>query len=250
MIGGKGRQMGLGPFPDVTLAGAREAAQQARAAVRNGFDPIEARRKAKAEARATVCALTLRQVADKYIAAHEAAWRNEKHRWQWGQTLDLACKTIGQVPVGSIATGDVMCVLEPIWRSKPETASRLRGRIESVLDYATAHGWRKGENPARWRGHLAKLLPAPSKLAEAEHKCRKNACRLVVNSPPNDLAEGRFNARVAFGLPSRTRVHDTIPRGGTDAQGSCLEVQLAGGMCGHQLIQQSLWREDAYTPLL
>jgi integrase len=113
--------------------------------------------------------MTFRQVADRYLTAHEAGWRNEKHKWQWGQTLDLACKTIGQLKVSAIATGDVMRVLEPIWRVKTETASRLRGRIESVLDFANAHGWRTGDNPARWRGHLAKLLPPPSKLAKTRH---------------------------------------------------------------------------------
>ena len=114
-------------------------------------------------------ALTFQQVANKYVAAHEAGWRNEKHRGQWRQTLALASETIGNLGVGAIQTGDVMRVLEPIWREKPETASRLRGRIESVIDYATAHGWRTGENPARWRGHLAKLLPAPRKLARVKH---------------------------------------------------------------------------------
>ena len=109
------------------------------------------------------------KVADLYIAAHEAGWRNEKHRYQWRATLDLAHAVFGDRPVASIATGDVMRVLEPVWSEKPETASRLRGRIESVLDYATARGWRLGDNPARWRGHLASLLPAPSKVAKVEH---------------------------------------------------------------------------------
>lgn len=166
---GKPRQMGLGPFPDVSLAEAREMARECRAQVRRGLDPIEERRRAKEAARDTSRLLTFRQVADRYLAAHEASWRNEKHRYQWRQTLDVACQEIGRVPVATIATGDVMRVLEPIWREKPETASRLRGRIESVIDYATAHGWRQGDNPARWRGHLAKLLPAPTKVAKVEH---------------------------------------------------------------------------------
>jgi integrase len=167
--GGKQRQMGLGPFPDVSLADAREAANRCRAAVRQNQDPIEDRRKSKAAARAAMQGITFRQVADRYIAAHEAGWRNEKHRYQWRQTLDLACERIGQISVAAIATGDVMRVLEPIWRGKTETALRLRGRIESTLDYATARGWRTGENPARWRGHLAKLLPPPSRIAKVEH---------------------------------------------------------------------------------
>ena len=168
-IAGKARQMGLGAFPDISLADAREAAQQARASVRQGVDPIEQRRAARSQKKAAAGALTFQQVANKYVAAHEAGWRNEKHRGQWRQTLALASETIGNLGVGAIETGDVMRVLEPIWREKPETASRLRGRIESVIDYATAHGWRTGENPARWRGHLAKLLPAPRKLARVKH---------------------------------------------------------------------------------
>ncbi len=167
------RQMGLGPFPDVSLAEAREAARLARAAVRRGVDPIDerhaAREKAKAAARDSSRALTFRAVADRYLAVHEDSWRNEKHRWQWRQTLEVACEEIGKIPVAAIATGDVMRVLEPIWREKTETAARLRGRIESVLDFAGARGWRDGENPARWRGHLAKLLPAPGKVAKVEH---------------------------------------------------------------------------------
>jgi integrase len=167
---GKQRQMGLGPFPDVSLAAARDAAYQCRTALRQGQDPIEDRRKAKAAAlTATSRAVTFRQVADRYLAAHEAAWRNEKHRYQWRATLDLACEQIGRMPVTAIATGDVMRVLEPIWQEKPETASRLRGRVESVLDYASAHGWRGGDNPARWRGHLAKLLPPTNRVARVEH---------------------------------------------------------------------------------
>jgi integrase len=166
---GRQRQMGLGPFPDVSLAEAREAARECRSAVRKGVDPIEDRRTVKAAARHTAQALTFRQVADRYLAAHEAAWRNAKHRYQWRQTLNLACEQIGNMEVAEIATGDVMRVLEPIWRDTTETASRLRGRIEAVLDYAGAHGWRTGENPARWRGHLAKLLPQPSKIARVQH---------------------------------------------------------------------------------
>jgi integrase len=166
---GKQRQMGLGPFPDVSLAEARAAAQRCRAAVRQGQDPIDERRKTQDATRNTSKAMTFRQVADRYLAAHEAAWRNEKHRYQWRATLDLACGQIGSMPIAVVATGDVMRVLEPIWRQKPETASRLRGRIESVLDYAAARSWRAGENPARWRGHLAKLLPPPSKITSVQH---------------------------------------------------------------------------------
>ena len=114
--------------------------------------------------------LTFAQVADAYIAAHEPSWRNAKHRQQWRNTLDTyAAPILGKLPVAQVDVGAVMRVLEPMWREKTETASRLRGRIESVLDYATARGWRTGENPARWRGHLDNLLPARSKVAKVEH---------------------------------------------------------------------------------
>jgi integrase len=161
--------MGLGPYPDVSLAEAREAAHRYRAAVRPYQDPIEDRRKIKAVARAALQTMTFRQVADRYIAAHEAGWRNEKHRYQWRQTLGLACEQIGQTSVAAIDTGDVMRVLEAIWLTRTETALRLRGRIESVLDYAKARGWRTGDNPARWRGHLAQLLPPPRRIAKVVH---------------------------------------------------------------------------------
>lgn len=109
-------------------------------------------------------------MAAAYIAAHEASWRNAKHRQQWGNTLaDYAFPVLGKLGVGMIGTADVTRVLEPIWRDKPETAARVRGRIEAVLDYAAAREWRTGENPARWRGHLANILPARAKLARVEH---------------------------------------------------------------------------------
>ena len=169
------REMGLGSFADVTLAEAREKAADLHRKVKAGIDPL-AEREARAFAekvashQATVRATTFADVADRYITAHEAGWRNPKHRQQWRNTLDTyAMPILGPLPVSDVDTGTVMRVLEPIWREKTETASRLRGRIESVLDYATAREWRAGANPARWRGHLDKLLPAPSKIAKVEH---------------------------------------------------------------------------------
>ena len=109
-------------------------------------------------------------MAELYVADHEAAWRNAKHRAQWRSTIaTYAFPAFGDQPVAAVDTGDVMKALGPIWRAKPETAGRLRGRIEAVLDYATAREWRRGENPARWRGHLSKLLPARGKIARVQH---------------------------------------------------------------------------------
>ena len=167
---GRARLMGLGPLPDVSLAEARELATVARKLVRQGVDPIERRRAARAEAAAKAGLNTFREVAEAYIAAHEPGWRNAKHRQQWRNTLETyAYPVIGSLGVAAVDTGAVMRVLEPIWREAPETASRLRGRIEAVLDYASARGWRSGDNPARWRGHLANLLPARGKIARVVH---------------------------------------------------------------------------------
>lgn len=168
MPGQKAREMSLGNEVDVTLAEAREKARDARRDIDAGRDPIEARNEAKREAAGS--GMTFGEVAALYIASHEDAWRNGKHRAQWHSTLKTyAGPEIGKLPVGKVAVSHIMNVLEPMWRAKPETASRLRGRIEAVLDYATARGWRKGENPARWKGHLANLLPNRSKIAAVEH---------------------------------------------------------------------------------
>jgi integrase len=170
MLGKKARQMGLGPLDDVTLADARDAAQAARKLLRDRVDPIEHRDAARAAKAATVKAFTFKEVAEKYVAAHQASWRNAKHRWQWGASLEKhAYPKIGESPIDRITTGDVMEVLEPIWQTMPETASRVRGRIESVLDYAKAREWRGGENPARWRGHVANMLPKRNKARSVQH---------------------------------------------------------------------------------
>lgn len=171
MIGSKRRDMGLGGYPDVTLAGAREAARAARDKVRQGIDPIEEARAARSIFKAAqAAALTFEQCATKYILAHETGWKNAKHAQQWRNTLaQHAYPVMGSLLVRDVLLSHVLAVLEPIWLTTTETASRLRGRIELVLDWATARNYREGPNPARWRGHLDKLLPAPGKVAKAEH---------------------------------------------------------------------------------
>jgi len=167
---GKADVMGLGSIDLVTLAQARELAEAARKLARTGVNPREARDRAKAEATAASTLNTFREVADAYMAAHAGTWRNAKHAAQWSSTLaTYAHPVMGDIGVARIGTAEVTRALEPIWRVKPETASRVRGRIESVLDYATALGWRTGDNPARWRGHLDQLLPSRAKLAKVEH---------------------------------------------------------------------------------
>ncbi len=167
---GKAREMGLGAFRDVSLAEAREAATACRKALLAGLDPIEERALRRAEAKSKAQGTTFRAVAEKYIESHGAGWRNPKHRAQWLATLaTFANPVFGDKPVAAVNTALVLEVLKPIWTATPETASRLRGRIEAILGYASAQGWRGGENPARWRGHLVNLLPATRKIAKVRH---------------------------------------------------------------------------------
>lgn len=168
---GKARQMGLGSFNAVTLAEAREAALKARRALLAGTDPINAKENELTEARlSTARAMTFRQCAEAYIAAHKNSWRNPVHARQWPNSLrDYVYPLIGDLPVSDVDTALIMKILEPIWQEKPETASRVRMRVETVLSWATARGYRTGDNPARWRGHLDQLLPARKKMARVKH---------------------------------------------------------------------------------
>lgn len=165
--GQRRREMGLGAYPDVTLKAARDKAAECRAMRGSGKDPLEEKRAALAAERGTV---TFREAAELYIAAHAPGWRNAKHKAQWPNTLKAyAYPVFGDLSVKAVDTPLILKVLEPIWTTKTETAKRLRGRIESVLDWATVRKYRSGENPARWRGHLAKLLAKPTKVAKVKH---------------------------------------------------------------------------------
>ncbi len=171
MMGGKRRDHGLGGFPDVTLAMARQKARERRADIEQGQDPIAARRQALSSARAErVSQKTFQEAAEAYIKAHGDSWKNAKHRDQWASTLQTyAYPSMGRLLVRDVGQEHVLQALEPIWKTKTETAKRLRGRIEVVLDWARVRGYRDGENPARWRGHLDKLLPAPTKIQKVKH---------------------------------------------------------------------------------
>jgi hypothetical protein len=162
MLNRRPRWMGLGPLALYGLQEARAKALDARRKRHEGIDPIEARRAERARQRLDAAkAITFKQCAEAYLAAHRAGWRNKKHAAQWSATLSAyAYPVIGTLSVQTIDTGLVLKVLEPIWATKPETAGRLRGRLENILDFAKVRGDRDGENPARWRGHLDKLLPA------------------------------------------------------------------------------------------
>ena len=168
---GKDTWLGLGPFPDVMLSEARDLATAERKKKRQGIDPLtdrQARRRAARSAHDNM--LTFAECADQYVDSQAPGWSNPKHVAQWRSTLtNLAGPVIGHLPVDQVDTPLVLRCLEPIWTTKTETASRLRGRIESVLDWSTVRGYRKGENPARWRGHLDKLLPRPTKVATIKH---------------------------------------------------------------------------------
>lgn len=167
-IAGKLRGMGLGKYPAVPLSAAREQAAENYILVKRGIDPIEQRRQQAAPAVKHI--VTFAEAAQRYIAAHEKSWRNPKHRQQWANTLaEYAGPVIGAKDVAEVSTDDVLRILEPIWAEKAETAGRVRGRIENVLDWAKVRELRAGENPARWRGHLAHLLPARNKTKTVRH---------------------------------------------------------------------------------
>lgn len=160
------REMGLGGAGDVSLAEARQAAAACRAQLRAGIDPLAAKREATASARLEAAkALTFEDAADEFIKLNRSGWKNEKHAGQWTATLETyAYPVFGKLAVNAVDTGLVLKVIEKLWTEKTETASRVRGRIEKVLDWATVRGYRTGENPARWKGHLDQVLPAPGKV--------------------------------------------------------------------------------------
>ena len=178
-IEGKRRDMGLGPFPDVTLARAREKAAMHRAQSREGADPIAAKRaERQAQRLAEAKGRTFREVAAEYIARNEAGWRNAKHRQQWRNTLNTyVYPVIGDLPVAAVDAGLVVQVLDPIWAEKPETASRVRGRIEAVLDAATVRGYRAGAEPGAVEGQ-SRAYPAGAREGAAGRAPRGAAVRL------------------------------------------------------------------------
>lgn len=173
----KMNEVGLGSAVDVTLAEAREKAATFRRLVGEGGDPLAAKREREAKAAALRAEATFGEVADSFIELNKPSWKNDKHAGQWEVTVGdrpakrpaATAKALRDLPVARITTADVLKILSPIWHLKPETAKRVRGRIEAVLDAASARGLRTGENPARWRGHLDKLLPKPKKLSRGHH---------------------------------------------------------------------------------
>src|SRR5665647_3394657 len=165
-IGTKRREIGLGGFPDVTLATAKETARLYKIDIKKGIDPIEAKKKNISDLAAKQAkAITFKQAAIAYITAHEHGWKNTKHAAQWTSTLETyAYPVIGNMLVKDVEMAHILEILNPIWTTKTETASRLRGRIERVLGWAIAGKYREQPNPARWKDNLQEMLAAPSKV--------------------------------------------------------------------------------------
>ncbi len=165
------RHIGLGPTHAVSVAEAREKARECRARLNDGIDPLAHKNALRAAARLEAAkATTFDQCAESYITSHQAGWKNSKHAGQWRNTLTTYVTPVfGRLPIQHIDTTLIMKALDPIWRTKSETASRLRGRIEAILAWARVRGYRNGENPARWKGHLDQLLPVRTKVRAVEH---------------------------------------------------------------------------------
>lgn len=203
-LGGRRREMGLGAVAHVPVIPARAEAARLRALVASKVDPLEAKQSAAAAQRATEAAetqetilegKTFKSVAEAFIAAQEASWRNAKHRQQWENTLkSYAYPVLGELPVRDIGVQQVLDVLKPIWSVKPETASRVRMRIEAVLNSAKLMGWRSGENPAVWRGGLEAALPRISKVRRVRHHPAL---------PPAEIAAFMAKLRARDGIGAR-----------------------------------------------
>jgi integrase len=211
-LNGKSREMGLGPIHTISLAEARQAALECRKKLREGIDPIETRKALKQAVNLEAAkAITFDECAKKFIEAKQNEWKSAKHGDQWRNTLETyASPVIGKLSVAAVDTGLVMRVLEPIWTTKTETATRLRGRIESVLDWATVRGYRYGENPARWKGHLASLLAVPGKIAKVEHHAALPYSEIGDFIGELRKQEGNASLALEYCILTATRTSETL----------------------------------------
>jgi integrase len=225
-VGEKRRDIGLGGYPTVTLAIARDKAREARLAIESGVDPVEQRKAQRARiAEAQRRGLLFRDAVERALAAKLDAFKSEKHRKQWRSTLDrYAIPELGGTPVSEIDTAAVLRVLHPIWNTKTETAARLRGRIEAVLSWATVSGYRTGDNPARWAGNLKELLPAPNKVAN-----KSNHPALAIDDTPRWFSELR--KREGFGSRALEFAALTAARSG----------EVRGATWGEMDLEKGLW---------
>jgi len=211
-VDGRLREHGLGATHTISLVEAREAALQCRKLRYAGIDPIEARRERRMAAKLDAAtAMTFRQCAEAYIAAQAPGWRQPKSEAQWRQSLmDYVFPVFGALPVKAINVGLVMRVLEPIWPVKTETASRVRGRIEAILDWATARAYRQGENPARWRGHLENLLPQKTRVARVQHHAVLPYPEIAPFMAQLRQQDGTAACALEFAILSAARAGETI----------------------------------------
>lgn len=225
MVGAKRREIGLGGYPDVTLAQARERARETKDQIRRGIDPVEERKAARASLIAAQGrGLLFQDAVERCLAAKLDGFKNPKHRDQWRNTLtQYALPVLGNMTVDQIEVQDVLRVLQPIWQTKTETASRLRGRIEAVLSWATVAGHRTGENPARWAGNLKELLPAPEKVAD-----KGNQPALSLDDAPQWMAELR--RREGFGARALEFLTLTAARSGEVRGATWDEIDLERGL--------------------
>jgi integrase len=209
---GRIREMGLGSCATVSLAEARDRALECRKLREKEVDPIEAREEARRQrALERARSLKFKEAAAAYVAAHRVAWKNDKHAAQWTATLQTyACPLLGEMSVHAIDTTLIMKVIDPIWAEKPETANRVRGRIESILDWATVRGYRQGENPARWRGHLDKLLPSRSKVRKTQHHSALLYAELPAFMKSLRHQEGVAARALEFTILTAARTGETI----------------------------------------
>jgi integrase len=210
---GQRRYMGLGPLHTIGLAEAREVALAARKVVHAGVDPMVQRATVRAKS------MTFNACIAKYLETHRTGWKNPVHAHQWQSTLaTYASPVFGALPVATVDTGLVMRALEPIWTAKPETAGRVRGRIESVLDWAKVRGYRAGDNPARWKGHLDQLLPARNKVAKVKHHAALPYIDMPVFMAELRKQNGIAARALEFLILTAVRTGDVIGNNRTDAQ--------------------------------
>ncbi|HCP82091.1 MAG TPA: integrase [Octadecabacter sp.] len=201
-VQGRRRDLGLGPYPDVSLAMARDRAAEARRLIAEGEDPITKKQQAKPK--------TFREAALELIESKRPGWKNAKHAAQWTATLEAyVFPKIGAVQVARVETADVISTLTPIWSEKPETANRVRQRIEAVIDYASALGIRSGDNPARWRGHLDHLLPKPKKVRAVKHHPALPHAQIAVFMTDLAQREGLAARALAFTILTAARSGET-----------------------------------------
>jgi integrase len=216
MLNGRQHEMGFGGLNKVSLADARKKASDERLLLSEGRNPLIHKQELETQRTATeklsaARSMTFDKCAEVYISAHEVGWKNEKHRQQWRNTLTTyASHVLGSIPVQDVETDHVLKVLEPIWNKKTETARRLRGRIEVILDWAKVSGFRSGENPARWRGHLSHLLPARTKVRTVKHHAALAYTEIHTFMKELRQAEGTAAAALEFLILTAARTSEVI----------------------------------------